>query len=338
MRPATEPRSAFQAQRLLHIQPSRQTFWDSTVRELPELLSAGDLLVVNDAATLPASLPVIDRELEVRLCAHGAVDGLFRALLFGAGDYRIPTEQRPAPVRVRSGERLRFGADLAARVIEVDRDQPRLVDIEFEQSGSAFWRALYRHARPVQYAYLERPLELWDVQNAFAGRPWAFELPSAGRPLTWETLLALRARGVRVASLTHAAGLSSTGSRELDARLPFGERYEISSSLASALREAKQNGRRVIAVGTTVVRALEARALESQGSIEAGAGTATLVLGPGFVPRVVHGLLTGMHEAATSHFAVMRAFAREDLLIRALEHAERAGYLAHEFGDSCLIA
>jgi S-adenosylmethionine:tRNA ribosyltransferase-isomerase len=188
----------------------------------------------------------------------------------------------------------------------------------------------------VQYAYSGRDFELWDVQNRFAARPWAMELASAGRPLSWDIIGRLRRGGVEVVGLTHAAGLSSTGLAELDRLLPFPEQSEIPSSTAEAIANAKRGGGRVIAVGTTVVRALE-DAAASGGGIESGLREARLVIGPGFRPRVVDGLLTGLHETTTSHFCLMQAFAPRDLLEDVTRLAERAGYLQHEFGDSCLI-
>ena len=104
--------------------------------------------------------------------------------------------------------------------MEVDAEEPRLLRVRFESEGRELLEALYRAGRVVQYSYVERPLELWDVQNRFASRPWAFELPSAGRPVTFALLGELRARGVALAVVTHAAGLSSTGSASLDRRLP----------------------------------------------------------------------------------------------------------------------
>jgi S-adenosylmethionine:tRNA ribosyltransferase-isomerase len=336
MKPARLPRSEFDFQRLLHIDSASHSFSDKRLSQLPGLLEPGDLLVLNDAATLPASLPVPGRDLEVRLAGRTGSDSDYRAVLFGAGDHRTPTEARPLPERLEPGDELCFGADLSARIVSVDPKQPRLVELCFTNTGDELWRALYRYGRPIQYSYLDQALELWDVQSRFAGRPWAVEPPSAGRPLTWQTLFELRLRGVAVTSLTHAAGLSSTGSAELDARLPFPERYAISNVAARAVSDAIAGGGRVVAVGTTVVRALESAVLVD-GTLRAGEGVATLVVRPGFRPKLVRALLTGMHEPGSSHFDLMCAFADRELLTRALEHATRTGYLAHEFGDSCLL-
>ncbi|HMI89724.1 MAG TPA: S-adenosylmethionine:tRNA ribosyltransferase-isomerase [Polyangiales bacterium] len=326
--------------RLLHVDPQAGVVRDAHVRDLPSLLAPGDVLIVNDAATLPASLHTHDRKIELRLLAPPSAEPAqaVRGLLFGAGDFRTPTELRAAPPEVQVGTLLTFGAQdaLRARVVAVEPDAPRMVSVEFDRAGAALYQALYRHGRPIQYAYLPEPIALAALQSRFAARPWAVEMPSAGRPLSYGMLRALRERGVELHALTHAAGLSSTGSDALDARLPLPERYELPDSTVAAIARARANGQRVVAAGTTVVRALEASALE-HGEPRAGVGEAKLVLGPGFVPCVVNGLFTGMHPQGTSHFALMTAFAPRELLARALQHAERAGYLEHELGDSCLI-
>jgi S-adenosylmethionine:tRNA ribosyltransferase-isomerase len=332
--PARAPRPRG-SERLLHVDP-RGGFESLAIAALPELFRPGDLLVVNDAATLPASFRIADSGAELRLIGHGARDGEWRALLFGAGDFRMPTESRPEPPRVAVGQRLALGANFAALVSAVDPSAPRLVEVRFSESGAALWQALYRHGRPIQYAYVPEPLELWDVQNAFAARPWAFEAPSASRPLGFELLVALRRRGVRVTALTHAAGISSTGSAELDARLPLAERYEIPAAAVQDILETRAAGGRVVAAGTTVVRALESSA-RRHGELRSGAGQAKLLIGPGFRLRVTDGILSGLHAPGTSHFALLEAFVRRELLQRALEHAAELGYLEHEFGDACLI-
>ena len=161
-------------------------------------------------------------------------------------------------------------------------------------------------------------------------------MPSAGRPLTFASLLALRRGGVGVAALTHAAGLSSTGDAALDAALPLPERYDIPAGTVAAVEAAKRAGGRVVAAGTSVVRALEG-CVARHGALLAGPGETDLVVREGFVPRVVDALLTGMHQAGESHFALLGAFVDDALLRRALEDAEDAGYLSHEFGDSMLV-
>jgi S-adenosylmethionine:tRNA ribosyltransferase-isomerase len=332
----------------LHLDVAREAFADRRASELPELLEPGDVLVVNDAATLPASLHgrvgqdgVEGAPIELRLLGQEP-DGSWRAVLFGAGDWRTPTERRPAPPRLERGARLAFGALTAcveaACVEEVLEPSPRLLRVRFDAEGARFWSALYRLGRPVQYSYLEAPLPLWDAQTSYASRPWAVEAPSAGYPLDAARLLALRARGVEILPLTHAAGLSATGDPALDAALPLAERFSIPERSVSALLEARRAGRRVVAVGTTVVRALEGNALENGGTLTAGEGSTTLHIGPGFRRQVTGALLTGMHDPTESHYALLQTFAPRALLDRAHAQAQRWGYLGHEFGDACLIA
>ena len=339
MSPAASPRERPLDERLLHVDPRRERLTDARVGDLPRILASGDLLVVNDGATLPASLHGVApgaAPVEARLIGELS-EGRFSALLFGAGDWRTRTEDRPAPPALPEGSVVRFGEDLSAVIERVSRTSARLVDLAFCERGARLWSSLYRRGRPIQYAHLAAPLELWDAQTRYASRPICAELPSAGRPLVWGLLLDLLRRGVRVASLTHAAGLSSTGDPALDALLPLPERYEIPEETARAVREAKQEGRRVIAVGTTVTRALEGAAAANGGELRGGAGVTSLVLQKDYRPRVVDGLLTGVHDPSESHFRLLEAFAESALLRRAHAHAERAGYLCHEFGDSSLI-
>jgi S-adenosylmethionine:tRNA ribosyltransferase-isomerase len=274
--------------------------------------------------------------VEIRLVA-ALREGAFRAVVFGAGDWRLPTEHRPLPPPLRPGDEIRFGPGLAAIVAGVSPISPRLVDLRFDHRGDALWSRLYALGRPIQYSYAQAPLELWHVQVAYASRPWAAEMPSAGRPLRWEVLLALRKRGTRIVSLTHAAGISSTGDPLLDASLPLPERFEIPQATVDAVAYARARGGQVVAVGTSVARALEGAALQAGGSLCACAGETDLVIGPGYRPRVADGLLTGVHDKSASHYALLHAFAPEEVLARATAHSEEAGYLSHEFGDSWLI-
>jgi S-adenosylmethionine:tRNA ribosyltransferase-isomerase len=338
MKAATAPRAARDA-RMLVIDPRGGSWRDARVSDLPKLLRASDLLVVNDAATLPASLHGRDgagRPIELRLLGPDSDDGrCWPAVVFGAGDWRARTEHRPPPPALAAGDTLQLGG-LRARVCSVSQDSARLVRIAFEQQGAAFWSGLYSAGRPVQYSHLAAPVALWDVQTVYASRPWAAEMPSAGRPLTWGLLLELRRRGVRLAAVTSGAGLSATGEESLDARLPMPERFEVGAETARAVRNARKAGARIVAVGTSVVRALESAARE-HGVVRACEGVTDLRIGGESRLRVVDGLLTGVHEPGSSHFDLMAAFAPRAVLESAVRHAEEDGYLAHEFGDSMLV-
>jgi S-adenosylmethionine:tRNA ribosyltransferase-isomerase len=338
--PAAWPR-AHDAARLLRLDPAAGTFDDAWVLDLPTLLRRGDLLVVNDAGTLPASLAGTSRRgpVEVRLAGVPAdASGPWPAVLFGAGTWRQKTEDRGQPPPLAPGERVVFGKGaLAADVVAVSPVSSRLVDLRFDRAGASLWAALHAWGRPVQYSYLRDPLSPWHVQTAYAARPWAVEMASAGWPLRLPVLVALRQRGVAVASLTHAAGLSSTGDSAIDALLPLPERSDIPASTVEAIDRARGAAGRVVAVGTTVVRALEGRAAEGGGSLREGPGVTTLRVGPDHVLRIVDGLLTGLHEPGESHFDLLQAFAPLTLLEEALAHAVREGYLGHEFGDLSLV-
>ncbi|HSN29384.1 MAG TPA: S-adenosylmethionine:tRNA ribosyltransferase-isomerase, partial [Kofleriaceae bacterium] len=290
--------------------------------ELPLLLREGDLVVVNDAATLPASLrgaTATGEPFELRLSAP--VEGTrLTGVVFGPGDHTTRTEHRPLPPPL--GDRVTI-AGLPAEVVTNSRDQPagRRVELVVQATRDALWQAMYAHGRPVQYAHRRELLPLYEVQTAYAARPWAAEMPSAGRPLTWQVLLELRRHGIAVERLTHAAGLWSIGDAASDRTLPWPERYEIPRRTLAAVVEAKARGGRVIAVGTTVVRALESAAPSLASAARDATGTATLVLGPSYQPRVVDGLVSGLHAPGESHFELLSAFAPRDRLVRAIELA-----------------
>lgn len=310
---------------------------------LVEHLRPGDLVVANDAATLPASLrgrhartaaPVEVRLAARRSLASDDVRG-FTAVVFGAGDYRTPTEDRPPPPALTTGDRLELGPLQA--VIVQRLGHPRLVLLEFQGPANEFWAGIARSGRPIQYAHVQQPLALWDVWTRVAARPVAFEPPSAGFVLDWRLVGKLRKRGVGFATLTHAAGLSSTGDPELDARLPLDEPYHLPAATTDAIRRARECGGRVVAVGTTVVRALE-HAAAKLGGLEPGAGLATQRIGPASRLRVVDALVTGTHAPGESHYDLMGAFADTHLLARVSDQLEGEGYRTHEFGDSVLLA
>jgi S-adenosylmethionine:tRNA ribosyltransferase-isomerase len=311
---------------------------DTHVRDLPRWLSAGDVLVVNDAATLPASLhgrTASGDAIELRLTGPIEHDHA-QAVLFGRGDFRTDTAHRPAPPELAPGATLELG-ELRARVVTVSALSPRLLQVRFDRDGAALLAAVYRHGTPVQYAYHPRALPLHAFQTAYATRPWAAEMPSAGRPLGWSLLRSLRVAGVSVVALTHAAGLSATGDPAIDAALPLAERFEIPAPTVAAIADAHGRRARVIAVGTSVVRALEGSAALHGGNARAGVDETALIIGAGFQRRVVDGLLTGVHGPGDSHFELLRAFASADALREAHDHAARAGYLGHELGDSMLV-
>jgi len=312
-------------------------------RQAMDVLQPGDLVIANDAATMPASLVgrhvVSGRRIEVRLAGRDSLDVAavrsFVAVLFGLGDFRMRTEDRPPPPAVAPGDRLALGP-LLATVIERVHNHPRLVRLEFDGQPAAIWEGIARHGRPVQYSHVPQPLALWDTWTPIAGPPVAFEPPSAGFVLDWHLLAEMRSKGVHFATLTHAAGLSSTGDESLDQRLPFDEPYRIPERTAAAVRDARLDGRRIVAIGTTVVRALE-HAAARDGFVRAGGGLATGRIGPSTELRVVDAILSGTHERGSSHFELLRAFIDDETLARMEGELETYAYRTHEFGDSIFV-
>jgi S-adenosylmethionine:tRNA ribosyltransferase-isomerase len=309
---------------------------------LLELLQPGDLLVANDAATLPASLSGIHvesgRPVEVRLAGRRSLEPTdvhrFLAIIFGAGDFRTRTEDRPPPPEIAPGDRIQLGPLQAS--IERLEHHPRLAQIHFNGTAGEIWSGLARHGKPIQYAHVRQPLALWDVWTPIAGPVAAFEPPSAGFTLSWDVVRAMAAKGVEFATLTHAAGISSTGDPQLDARLPFDEPYRIPVYTTEAIARAQERHSRVIAVGTTVVRALEDAAY-TDGQVKPGTGLATRKIGPATRLRIVDALLSGTHERGTSHYELLHAFAPSATLEHMEEQLDSRGYRTHEFGDSILI-
>jgi S-adenosylmethionine:tRNA ribosyltransferase-isomerase len=309
---------------------------------LVEYLRRGDLVVANDAATLPASLRGTHGRtgapVEVRLAGRPSLKPedvrRFGAVVLGEGDFHTRTEDRPAPPALSDGDRLVLGPLRAT--VERTLGHARLVSLLFDGTPDEVWAGLARHGRPIQYAHVHEPLALWDVWTRIAGPPVAFEPPSAGFALDWRALSSMRERGVEFETITHAAGISSTGDEELDRLLPFDEPYHIPAATADAIRRTKARGGRVVAVGTTVVRALEHAAV-ADGHVRAGDGVATQRLGPQSHLRVADAILSGTHEAGTSHYELLRAFLDDETLRLTTAELDARGYLTHEFGDSVLI-
>jgi S-adenosylmethionine:tRNA ribosyltransferase-isomerase len=244
------------------------------------------------------------------------------------------TEERPLPPPLQSGDKLVLGS-LRATVEKV-LGHPRLVALHFAGTADEVWSGLASNGKPIQYSHLQSSLELWDVWTKIAGPPVAFEPPSAGFVLDWHVLAAIREHKARFATITHAAGISSTGDEDLDRLLPFDEPYHIPLSTAKAVEATRQRGGRVIAVGTTVVRALE-DAVTEDGQLRTGDGVATQRIGPATQLRVVDAILSGTHERGTSHYELLRAFLEDSTLERATAELDARGYRTHEFGDSVLI-
>lgn len=307
-----------------------------------EFLRPNDLVIANDAATLPASLSGVHQQtgkvIEVRLAGRPSLDpsdiNRFSAVVFGEGDFHTRTEDRPSPPSIKRGDTLLLGPLRAT--VEGLLEHPRLVLLLFAGTPDEVWAGLASHGKPIQYAHMQQSLELWDVWTRIAGPPVAFEPPSASFVLDWQVLSAIREHKANFATITHAAGISSTGDDDLDRLLPFDEPYRIPETTARAVAAARQQGGRIIAVGTTVVRALEDAATED-GHLRSGEGLAKGRIGPSTRLRVVDAILSGTHERGTSHYELLRAFLEDSTLERATQELDTRGYKTHEFGDSVLI-
>jgi S-adenosylmethionine:tRNA ribosyltransferase-isomerase len=234
-----------------------------------------------------------------------------------------------ANVPLAPGETLRVGA-AELRVLDRRPDIPLLWRLRLPPLDDL--DLLLRHGEPIRYSYVPEPIPLDAYQTVYAGRPGSAEAPSAGRPLTWQLLERLRSSGVGLAELVLHTGLSSFQDDAVDAEHHlYEEWFEVGPATAQAVTSA----RRVVAVGTTVVRALESAAVD--GRVSPTSGWTRLAIGPERPPRVVDALLTGLHEPQASHFDLLRAFVPEPLLRRAYVEAIERGYLWHEFGDSALV-
>ena len=287
--------------------------------DLPAALAPGDLLVVNTSDTEPAA---VDGRGVVLHVSGPAPQGWFVELRTPAG-HRV--------LDARPGDTVEL---------------PRGVRATLLDGGPRIWRAqvpvegglrgyLAAVGRPITYSYLRGRPPLAEYRTVFARPDGGFgsaEMPSAGRPFTPTLLQALDDRGVRRAEIVLHTGVSSLEKGET----PLPERYRVPPETAALVEETRAAGRRVVAVGTTVTRALETVA-DSAGRVRAGEGTTELVLGPRRRARVVTGLVTGWHEPAASHLDLLLAVAGRGSVERAYAAALDQGYAWHEFGDSCLL-
>jgi S-adenosylmethionine:tRNA ribosyltransferase-isomerase len=299
----------------------------SRFSDLPAFLAPGDLLVVNTSATLPAALPAAradGTQLELRLSTPAeGLDG---------ESFWI--------VELRSGE-APFGAAVVGE--RLDLPSGGSASIRAPYAGVRLWLAelelprpleayLGEHGFPIRYGYVPRRWPLRAYQNVYAVEPGSAEMASAGRPFTAELITRLVAGGVVVAPLTLHTGVSSPERHEP----PYPERFRVPEETAKLVNAVHGWGGRVVATGTTVVRALETVA-QTDGTVAANEGWTRLVVTPERGLWTVDGLITGLHEAESSHLDLLRTVAGEELLARSYRAALRHGYRWHEFGDTQLI-
>jgi S-adenosylmethionine:tRNA ribosyltransferase-isomerase len=292
-----------------------------------DYLAPGDLIVVNTSATLASALDGKRADSPVHVHFSSELDD---------GDWVV--EIRPAGAATGPVTDLSPG-----EVIMLDAGAALVVDRPRPAGQARLWRArprveggaypfLARHGRPIRYAYVPRPWPLAEYQTVFAREPGSAEMPSAGRPFTERVVTDLITRGVALAPIVLHTGVSSQEPGEP----PQPEWFRVPEATARLVSATRQAGGRVIAVGTTVTRALESAA-DPDGSVHARRGVTDVVLGPERPARVVTGLVTGWHAPGASHLALLSAVAGESLVRGAYAEALSRGYRWHEFGDSCLL-
>ncbi|SNS92485.1 S-adenosylmethionine:tRNA ribosyltransferase-isomerase [Streptosporangium subroseum] len=290
-----------------------------TFADLPGLLEPGDLLVVNNSATLPAAVRLD------RLAVHFSTereDGTWLVEL----RRRMETASEPYPGGA-GGEWLPLPGGATLRLLE--RETPRLWRARLDREVPAY---LHRYGVPIRYSYVDEDWPLADYQTVFGVRPGSAEMPSAGRPFTTGLVTELVSRGIGMAPITLHTGVASPEKNEP----PYPEWFEVPETTARQVELAHESGSRVIAVGTTVVRALETAALAT-GRARAARGWTSHIVTPSTGVRAVNGLITGLHEPRSSHLLMLSAIAGGELLSRSYAEALREGYLWHEFGDVHLI-
>ena len=300
-------------------------------RDLPEHLCAGDLLVVNTSATLPAALPATRDDgtvLRLHLSTPCGVPNGSRWVVELRDDGERFAEGH-------AGERLALPGGASATLLAPYLTNARLWLADLDTHGRPFLAYLDFHGAPIRYGYVAREWPLSDYQTIFARDPGSAEMPSAGRPFTHELVTALVTSGIAIAPVTLHTGVSSQEAGEL----PYPERFDVPAATAHLVNAARAGGGRVVAVGTTVVRALESAAAEGagDGTLRAAAGWTRHVVGPEHPVRAVDGLLTGWHEPEATHLLMLRAIGGRALVEASYREALRSGYRWHEFGDLHLI-
>lgn len=307
---------------------------DHVFADLPDVLEPGDLLVFNTSATLPAALDA-STEAGAEMVLHLSTElGPDRWVV----ELRSP---RPGGASVpcrdaHAGMRLRLAGGGVA-VLREPVSPPRLWAATLSLPLGSVRATLRRHGRPIRYDYVYRDWPLSAYQSVFAddaapAGPGSAEMPSAARPFTDALVTRLATRGVLLAPITLHTGVASPEAHEK----PYAERYQVSASTAALVNHVRGGAGRVIAVGTTTVRALES-ASDQDAVAHPATGWTDLVITPERGVRVVDGLLTGFHEPAASHLAMLAALASEPLLRDCYRAALELGYRWHEFGDVNLL-
>jgi len=288
-------------------------------------LSKGDVVVLNSSRTVPAILLAdlyrnkncIQKGIEVRL-ARRKNGHTWEALAVSAG--------------IKNGDFLVLSSTLHGVVSRASTNTP-FITIQFSKQGTALYDEIYALGEPVRYEYINNPWELNYYQTVFATQPGSVEMPSAGRAFSWELLFKLQKKGIHLVFIQLHTGLSYLLDDKWDhSPIENYEEYNIPKEAWDTILRAKVERRRVIAVGTTVVRAMETAALD--GCLQ---GWTNLYIKPTYNLKIADGIITGLHEPEASHLDLLSAFTEKDLLCNAYQEALKEGYLWHEFGDMNLI-
>ena len=294
--------------------------------DLPWLLESGDLLVVNESATLPASLPATGRLGEIRLnLSTRFADDLWLA------EPRW-SASRPGPLPLIEGENLKIG-EATAHVLQQYPGISRLRFVRFDTPASLL---MAKYGEPIHYSYAPA-YPMPNYQTLFSRFPGSVEMPSAARPITRHVRDLLRAYGIGIAGVILHTGVSSLEIENdvVEHQVLYPEIFRVPEATANAVNATHAHGGRVIAVGTTVVRALET-AWTPKG-VRACSGATGLYINPANGVHAIDGLLTGLHDPVTSHLAMLCAIVGLGMVKRAYADAIRNRYLWHEFGDSHLL-
>ena len=301
--------------------------------DVGDFLRPGDLLVVNNSATQPAAVDGrrAGRPIVVHFSMARAEKLWVVELRPAAGaDGHLPDIRPGERIDMPGGAALVVGSSYPEPGVEGARLWTARVIIEGPEGSVGSYLA--RHGRPIRYSYVPRHWPLRYYQTVFARHAGSAEMPSAARPFSTELVAALVTAGIAIAPITLHAGVSSAEAGEP----PTPEPFEVPAATARMVNSAHAAGSRVVAVGTTVTRALESAA-DADGAVRRAAGWTDLVLGPGRPCRAVDGLITGWHDAGASHLLLLEAVAGPDLVAAAYREAVEHGYLWHEFGDSALL-
>jgi len=329
---AQRPLAERDGARLLHLGPAGLA--DRQVVELPELLAPGSLLVVNDTRVLPARL------LGHREPTGGAVELLLLSRREGPGERWACLGRSSKPLR--PGTRLTLGGGAVEAVVEGQEGEGVLVAALTTAGGEPLREALERVGHMPLPPYVERADDEADrerYQTVFAEKPGAVAAPTAGLHLSSPLLSALRARGCSVASVTLHVGLGTfrpVKVDDLDEHPMHEEWCEVPQATVDAVAEARGRGVPVVAVGTTVVRALESAA--AGGALEAGARSTRLLIQPGYTFRVVDALFTNFHLPRSTLLALVAAFGGYERVLAAYRHAVARGYRFFSYGDAMLLS